>query len=287
MPVPGALLNGPTPVPAPTGRTRVAAVIGDPVTHSRSPAIHNAGFAAAGVDAVFVALPVAPADLATAVAGARAHGLLGLSVTMPHKAAVLPLLDEVEPDAVALDAVNCIVADGGRLVGANTDGAGLVAALRAEGVDPDGMRAVVLGAGGAGRSVVRALAPLVADLGVANRSPERRDRALALAGDVGRAVEPGAVADFDLVVNATSVGMGQAPGTALPLDPAGLHPGQVVVDLVYEPLETGLLAAAREAGATAIDGLGMLVHQAALAFERWTGVPAPVAAMREAADAKT
>lgn len=270
--------------PAPSGHTRVAAVIGDPVVHSLSPVIHNAAFAAAGVDGVFVALPVTAADLPAAVAGARALGLLGLSVTMPHKAAVIDHLDAVDADATALGAVNCIVAEGGRLLGTNTDGAGLVAALRAAGVDPAGRRALVIGAGGAGRSVARALSPLVEGLGIANRSPERRAQALALAGPGARAVDVADAGSFDLVVNATSVGMGGPAATApLPLDPTRLHPGQVIVDLVYEPVETALLAAARSAGAIAVDGVGMLVHQAALAFERWTGTVAPVEVMAEAA----
>jgi shikimate dehydrogenase len=203
---------------------------------------------------------------------------------MPHKAAIIEHLDEVEDDAAALGAVNCIVADRGRLVGANTDGAGLVASLRADGVEPAGRRALVIGAGGAGRSVARALAPLVEELGIANRSSERRAQALALAGPRGRAAEVAEVAAFDLVINATAVGMGVASAAAaLPLDPGLLHADQVVVDLVYDPVETGLLAAARAAGATAVDGVGMLVHQAALAFERWTGTIAPVEAMAEAA----
>ena len=277
----------------PGGRTRVAAVIGDPVGHSLSPAIHNAAFAATGFDAVFVALPVRAADLGAAVAGARALDLLGLSVTMPHKATVPAHLDRVEDDAVALGAVNCILRDGDALVGANTDGQGLVDALVAAGIDPAGRRALVLGAGGAARAVVRALAAAgVVELGVANRTPERAEATLALGGPVARLAEPGDAGDFDLVVNATSVGMGVAAEAAeLPVPPEVLHDGQVVVDLVYEPLETGLLAAARRCGATAVDGVGMLVHQAAHAFGRWTGVEAPVAAMdaaaREALRAKT
>jgi shikimate dehydrogenase len=267
------------------GSTRVAAVIGDPVGHSLSPAIHNAAFAATGVDAVFVALPVRGDDLGAAVAGIRALDLLGASVTMPHKAAVLEHLDEVRPDAVALDAVNCILRDGDRLVGANTDGPGFVDALVASSVDLVGTRVLVLGAGGAARAVVRALAGEdVAEIGVANRSVDRAQAAVLLGGRDARIAEPADVPDYDVVVNATSVGMGADPGdAALPVDPALLREGQVVVDLVYEPVETGLLAAARAAGARPVDGVGMLVHQAAHAFSLWTGVPAPVEAMQDAA----
>jgi shikimate dehydrogenase len=270
-----------------TGSTRVAAVIGDPVAHSLSPAIHNAAFAAAGVDAVFVALPVRPDALGAAIAGVRALDLLGLSVTMPHKAAVLTHLDEVTPEARALDAVNCISRHGDRLVGTNTDGQGFVDALVARSVDLVGTRVLVLGAGGAARAVVRALAHEdVAEIGIVNRSAERAEAAVLLGGRDARIAEAADAPDYDVIVNATSVGMGVPAGSAeLPLDPGLLREGQVVVDLVYEPLETGLLAAARATGARAIDGIGMLVHQAAHAFTLWTGAPAPVSTMEEAARA--
>ena len=271
-----------------SGATRVAAVIGDPVAHSLSPAIHNAAFAATGVDGVFVALSVRPGGLGAAIAGVRALDLLGLSVTMPHKAAVIAHLDDVRHDAAALGAVNCVVGDGGRLVGANTDGPGFVDALGAAGVALSDRRVLVVGAGGAGRAVTRALATAgVAEIGVANRSPGPRDAAVALGGPVARQAEVGETAGFDVVVNATSVGMGRpAAAGELCLDPTLLHEGQVVVDLVYEPVETGLLAAARAVGAIAVDGVGMLVHQAAHAFRNWTGTEPPLAVMDAAARAE-
>lgn len=263
------------------GSTRVAAVIGDPVAHSLSPAIHNAAFAETGVDGVFVALPVGPADLGEAVAGARALDLLGLSVTMPHKAAIQAHLDEVEPAAAALDAVNCVVRDGERLVGANTDGQGFVDAVTAASVDLVGTRVLVLGAGGAARAVIHALAREdPAEIGVANRSAERAKAAVLLGSRDTRIADVDEAPDFDVIVNATSVGMGTSE---LPLPAEVLREGQVVVDLVYQPVETALLAAAREAGATVVDGVGMLVHQAAHAFRRWTGVEPPVEVMGRAA----
>lgn len=264
------------------GATRVAAVIGDPVAHSLSPTIHNAAFAATGFDGVFVALPVRPADLRAAMAGTRALDLLGLSVTMPHKAAVMAYLDDVRHDAAALGAVNCVMRDGDRLLGTNTDGLGFVDAVTAASVDLVGTRVLVLGAGGAARAVVRALVDAgVAEVGIANRSQERAEAAVLLGGRDARLADASDAPDYDVVVNATSVGMGA--DAALPLDPSLLRQGHVVVDLVYEPVETGLLAAARSAGAHTVDGVGMLVHQAAHAFTLWTGVEAPVAEMGRAA----
>lgn len=268
-----------------SGTTRVGAVIGDPVAHSLSPIIHNAAFAATGFDGVFVALPVRPAELGAAIAGVRALDLLGLSVTMPHKEAVISHLDDVGHDAAALHAVNCVVRSGDRLVGTNTDGAGFVDALSAASVDLSGSRVLVLGAGGAARAVIRALADTGAvGIGVANRTTEKAEAVVLLGGRDARVADVADAPDYDIVVNATSVGMGvAAEDGVLPLPVDRLRDGQVVVDLVYEPVETGLLAAARSAGARTVDGVGMLVHQAAHAFSLWTGLAAPVAVMDAAA----
>lgn len=266
-----------------SGSTRLAAVIGSPVGHSLSPAIHNAGFAAAGLDWRFVALEVAPGDCARALDGMRALGLGGLSVTTPHKDDVAGLVDERSGDAERLAAVNCVVPLGdGRLRGENTDGAGFVAALREEGVEPAGLRCAVLGAGGAARSVVLALARAgAAEVAVVNRTAAKAEAAAALAGDVGRVADVADVGAADLVVNATSIGM--APDTGLPVDPEALRASAVVAELVVNPVRTPLLQAAAGRGLATVDGVGMLVHQAAIAFEAWTGTPAPVAAMASAA----
>ena len=216
----------------------------------------------------------------------RALGLGGLSVTMPHKEDVIAALDRVSDDAAALRAVNCIAWDGTELVGHNTDGAGLVRSLEVDaGVTVAGRRCVVLGAGGAARAVVRALAQAGAhDVAVVNRTPERAHAAAALAEAVGRVAPVEAVAEAEVVVNATSVGMGEeGPDARSPVPDGLLRAGQTVVDLVYAPLETGLLRQASAAGATPVDGLGMLVHQAALAVEHWTGITPDLAAMRVAA----
>lgn len=271
----------------PTGRTRVAAVIGSPVRHSLSPAIHNAAFAAARLDWVYVAFEVAPGRAGEALDAVQALGLGGLSVTMPHKEAVAAAVDRLDPAAAALSAVNTVVVDRvGALVGHNTDGAGFVDCLRADGgVDPRGRSVLVLGAGGAARAVVDALARAgTGEIVVVNRTAERAEVTAALAGPAGRVGTAGDVAGADVVVNATSVGMAGTGGAdALAVDPALLRAGQVVVDLVYHPLDTPLLQAARAAGAAAVDGLGMLVHQAAHPQLLWTGRSPDVAVMRAAA----
>jgi shikimate dehydrogenase len=273
-----------------TGNTRAAGVIGTPIRHSLSPAIFNAAFVAAGLDWTYLAFDVPEGAAGLALAGMRALGIDGLSVTMPHKVAVLEGLDELSPDAEALGAVNCISRRGGLLRGDNTDGPGLIDALRLDdGVDVAGLRCAVVGAGGAGRAVARALAAAGAsEVMVVNRSTGPAERAVALAGPTARVARPEEVGDADLVVNATPLGMGIVVTTTgepepLPVDPERLGAGQIVVDLVYHPPVTPLVAAARERGATGVNGLGMLIHQAAHAFRLWTSEEPPVEAMSAAA----
>ena len=271
-----------------TGTTRLTAVIGAPVVHSLSPVLMNAAFAEHGLDWMCVALEVADGDSVRALDGIRALGFAGVSVTMPHKAAVAAAVDELTEAARQLDAVNCVVVEGGRLIGHNTDGGGFIDGLAHDaGFDPAGCRAVVVGAGGAARAVVHALgAAGAADVAVLNRTAGRAESAAALAGGVGRVAGPEAVAGADLVVNATPVGMGSEPGDeAMPLDPGLLNPGQVAVDLVYHPLTTPWLDALRSHGIEAHHGLSMLLFQAARAFTLWTGEEAPVAVMESAARA--
>ena len=265
--------------------TRLAAVIGCPVRHSLSPALHNAGFAATGRDWVYTAFEVAPGRAGDALDAMRVLGFGGLSVTMPHKEAVADLVDELDPAAAMLRSVNTVVplADG-RLKGYSTDGAGFVAWLAAQQVDVAGAAVGVLGAGGAGRAIVDALARAgAARITVINRSAERARSAAALAGEMGVVAGPEALPGCDIVVNATSIGMGsigtESIGTEsadLPCDPALLHPGQVVADIVYHPRRTALLDAAEHRGARPVEGLGMLVHQAVLQQQLWTGeAPSP------------
>jgi shikimate dehydrogenase len=277
-----------------SGATRVAAVIGDPVRHSLSPALHNAAYQALDLDWVYVAFEVPDGATHDALDAVRTLGLAGLSVTMPHKTAAADWCDDLTPDAAALRSVNTVTPDAhGRLVGDSTDGEGFLRSLRDAGHDPAGTTAVVVGAGGAARAVARALAGAGATVVVTARRAAAASLAARLAGAAGSSVpweqRARAAADAELVVNATPVGMAgvalAAAAEDLPLDAGALHEGQVLADLVYHPIETPLLRAAQERGVEVVDGLGMLVHQAALQVERWTGRPAPVAAMRAAAEA--
>jgi shikimate dehydrogenase len=282
-----AVPGGARPAGWPQASTQVAAVIGDPVEHSLSPVLHNAAFASLGLDWVYLALPVAAGDVARAMAGVRALGLVGLSVTMPHKAAVAAEMDQLSDTADRLGAVNTVVRRGSELLGDSTDGAGFLAALRAdEGWDPAGHRCIVLGAGGAARAVILALAEAgAASVSVvARRSTSAADAAI-LAGRVGAAASVDAVAGADLVVNATPVGMVGHRSQDLPmgLDTTRLGPGQLVVDLIYAPPSTTLLDAARDRGARVANGLGTLIHQAALQFRLWTGMDPPLEVMSAAA----
>lgn len=262
----------------------LAAVIGDPVRHSLSPAIHNAGFAALGLDWVYVALPVPAGRGAEAVAAMAVLGIGGLSVTMPHKGDVAAAVDVRTPAVEALGFCNCVFRDGDRLVGDNTDGDGLVRSLAVEGVDVAGARTLVVGTGGAASSIVEALGRHgAAEVILTSRDPARAAERARLS----EGARPGHLdeaADVDIVVNASPVGMAGGPDPdGIPIDSERIGAGQVVVDIVYEPRVTPLLAAARDRGAIVIGGVGMLIHQAALAFERWTGEPAPVAEMTAAA----
>jgi len=263
--------------------TRLAAVIGSPVRHSLSPALHNAGFAATEVDWVYTAFEVEPGRASAALNAMRAFGLGGLSITMPHKEAVADLVDELDPAAAALRSVNTVVPIGnGRLKGYNTDGAGFVASLTAEGVDVDGRSVCVLGGGGAARAIVDALARAgAARITVVNRSAERAEAAAGVAGGIGAVGQPSVLPGCDIVINATSIGMGTAE---LPCDPDLLHDRHIVADIVYHPRRTAWLAAARDRGAHTVEGLGMLVHQAILQARLWTGISADAAVMWAAAE---
>ena len=273
----------------PSGATRVAAVIGEPVRHSLSPVLHNAGFQAAGLDWVYVALPVPPGGAAAALDAVRLFRLGGLSVTMPHKEAIAVALGErLSENARLLGAVNCVRWDGEDLWGENTDGGGFVDSLRLEaGVDPAGAHVALLGAGGAGRAVAVALAEAgVGRLTVLNRDTTKAERTAALVGRRATVGAMWAVQTADIVVNATSIGMGRpAVDGVVPCPVELLRADQVVADLIYQPLRTAWLTAAAERGARTVNGVGMLLYQAVRAFEHWTGVAAPVTAMRGAVDA--
>lgn len=274
-----------------TASTRVTAVIGDPVRHSLSPALHNAAFEAGGLDWLMVALPASSGTASTMTNLVRHHEVGGLAVTMPLKTEMASVVDRLDPAASALRSVNTVVPADGGAMGMSTDGDGFVASLRSEGHDPAGSSVVVIGAGGAARSIIDALHRAgVALVAIHNRTQSAAQEAAALS-DRADVVPPGALesacAEADIIVNTTSVGMGQpASAGELPLPVSLLASRHVVVDIVYHPLQTGLLAAATAVGARAVDGLGMLVHQAALQSRAWTGVEADTGAMRAAAEAE-
>lgn len=267
-----------------------AILIGHPLGHSLSPALHNAAFHAAGIDAEYNLADVLLAELAAVVASLRADAMLGANVTVPYKQHVIPYLDDLSDDARILGAVNTIVNRAGRLFGLNTDVPGFAADLREHGVDVQGKCVVILGAGGAARGVAAALAGMgTARLTIANRTVERAEAIAAQYPTIAKAItiEGGALSavlpQVALLVNATSVGL---HGDDLPIGEDALThlaPSAVVYDLIYRP--TALLRAAEAHGLRTVDGLGMLVHQGALAWEAWTGQPAPLDVMWGAARA--
>lgn len=270
-----------------------AGVMGWPVEHSRSPALHRFWLGRYGVDGEYVLLPVQPHELEGSLRTLAERGFAGCNLTLPHKAAALPFLDEIEPAARHVGAVNTVVVKpGGKLLGRNTDVEGFLAHLRqtAPAWRANAGPAVVLGAGGAARAVVAALLGAgVAELRLVNR---HRERALALAASLGGPItvtdwsERGAaVADAALLVNATSLGQNGQPPLILPLD--ALPRTAVVDDLVYVPLETTLLRAARHRGNAVVDGLGMLLHQARPGFAAWFGITPEVTPALRAAVAAT
>jgi len=259
------------------GGTRLAGVIGWPVEHSRSPQMHNAAYAALGMDWAYVAMPVEPARLEQALRGAAALGFAGLNVTIPHKQAAAAICDELSPQACRADSANTVLMlDGGRLRGETTDGQGMLDAIG----DLPGPGALVLGAGGAARAAVAALAGAGVAVTVSARRPEAAEQ---LARELGASATDWPAGDApELIVNATPLGQaGEAAG--LPLD-AGLLEGRVVCDLAYrgDGAETGLIAAARERGARTVDGLEVLVGQGALAFRLFTGAEPPIEIMHAA-----
>ena len=269
---------------APTGSTRLVAVIGSPIRHSLSPVLLNAAFVAAELDWIDVALEVAPGDAAPALDGMRALGIIGLSVTTPHKEAVATLCDRLSPDAELLGAVNCVHNVDGVLTGHTTDGDGFVSSLVADGFDPSGRACVVVGAGGAARSIVLSLVRSGAtSVVVANRTVATAERLVSLVGGTSSACSLAdaapSIAAADLVVNATSVGMGSTSDAEVPFDPSLAHDGQMVVDIVYRPLETPLLRLAADRGAQTVTGVPLLAPRAARPVAIWTGATAPVDAM--------
>ena len=275
-----------------SGKTKVYAVIGDPIEHSLSPAMQNAAFEASKLDSVFLAFEVKSAQVGNAISGMRAFGIQGLSVTMPNKNSVVAFLDEVDRTAKLLGAVNTVKNDNGKLCGFNTDGVGALAALKANGVDPKGKKVALLGAGGAARAAAFALAKEAGELSILNRTLESAAELADLlkqefnANVIAYALSPLAVkanvGEADLLINATSVGMKPNARQTL-VAPEWLKPDSAVMDIVYDPIETKLARDAKAAGAKVVSGVEMLIYQGAASFEIWTGCSGPVEVMRKAA----
>ncbi len=276
-------------VPVILAHSRVVGLMGWPIEHSVSPPMHNAAFDALGLDWCYVPLPVHPQRLREAVEGIRALGLCGVNATVPHKQALVPLVDELTPAAETIGAVNTLIVEEDELLGHNTDAGGFMRALREAGFRPDGCTALVLGAGGAARAVVYALGGVADRVVVLNRTPRRaHDLVRDFQRPVPARLEGGpleaealsdAASEVDLVVNATPVGMWPEEDVSPWPQEVPFPAGAFCFDLVYNPRETRLMHTARTAGAGASNGLGMLVHQGAEAFERWTGRDAPVKVM--------
>ena len=273
-----------------SGQTRIVGVIGDPVQHSRSPQMHNAAIVERKLDYVYIPFHVRSGELREAIEGFKALNVLGVNVTIPHKQTVMPILDDVSHEATLIGAANTLIFCDGRVSGDNTDAQGFLRAMTEEGIDiPVGGSAVVLGAGGAARAVVVALA--LSGLGlitVANRTGWKAiqfEKNLATiseteisAVDLASNQLNSAIRSADLLVNTTSVGMQETD--QLLIDPDSLNPGTIVYEIVYTPPETPLLRVAREKGCQTIGGIGMLVHQGAIAFEKWIGIVPNVETMR-------
>ena len=277
-----------------SGESRLCGIIGDPIEHSMSPVMHNAAFEKLGLNYLYVPFRVKKEELGKAIAGMRALNIRGLSVTIPHKVAVIPFLDELDPLAQRIGAVNTIVNDDGVLTGYNTDATGFLQALLERGVEPREKNVVILGAGGASRAISFILAERGAHLVILNRLLEL-DWAEELASRISqiftREVEAlelneenlaRVLEKVDILVNATSVGMSPNSGET-PIPAKLLKPGLIVFDIVYNPIKTRLVREAEVTGAKNIGGVDMLVWQGVLAFELWTGVKAPVKLMKEEA----
>ena len=277
-----------------SGKTKVCALIGNPIEHTMSPAMHNAAFNELGLDYVYVAFGVKPGELAGAINGMKSLGMPGWNVTIPHKVNVIPLLDKLDPLAEKIGAVNTVVNDNGILTGHNTDATGFLQAMLEKGVEPKGKKIAIMGAGGAARAVSFILADRGAYPVILNRI-EELDWAEKLAAMISKEFDIevpaleltkenlGNVLDYaGILVNATSVGM--SPNINISPAPAELLKADLIVyDVVYNPIKTRLLKDAEAAGATTVGGIDMLVWQGIMAFEKWTGQKPPFDLMKSQA----
>ncbi len=272
--------------------SKIFTLIGDPIEGTLSPVMMNAAFRSLGLNHTYVAVRVPGKLLVDAVVGLRAMDVSGLNVTIPHKISVITLLDGLDESAAMVGAVNTIKNRQGKLIGFNTDGEGALRNLESRSVRVKGKKTLLLGSGGAARAIAFSMAKAGAELTIANRTASRATQLAAAIGSrlgvkvgsmqMNRAKLAAAVKESDILVNSTSVGMRPNDSKTLVTSDI-MHDGLVVYDIVYKPLRTRLLQEAERAGAKTVEGLGMLVHQAALAFEIWTGKKAPVKVMEAAA----
>jgi shikimate dehydrogenase len=275
-----------------SGKTIVCGIIGDPIEHTMSPIMHNTAFKTMGLDYVYVSFKVKSLELKKAIEGIRGLNLRGVNVTIPHKVAVMQFLDRIDPLAEKIGAVNTIVNDGGILSGFNTDAVGFLQTLRDKDIDPGDQKVLLLGAGGAARAIGNILAEERAHITILNRQQElswAEDLAHRLNHHYGVDVSVGeltpenlkrAIDGVGILVNATSLGM-SPDDDQTPVTDDLLCANLTVFDVVYNPLQTRLLREAKATGARTISGLEMLVWQGAIAFEKWTGIKAPIDVMRQ------
>ena len=272
-----------------SGTTRIYGIIGNPVKHTLSPLMHNTAFKAMGLNCIYIPFQVKKTELNAAIEGIRALNIYGLNVTMPHKLTIIPIIDRLDPLAKRIGAVNTVVNDEGTLTGYNTDAAGFIKALLENGVDPRDKKIVVFGAGGVSRAICFALAEQECEISIVNRTIDRARELANLVSIVssqkvksfsmleGTLCKP--LGEADIVVNATSMGMGENIGKSV-VNAGLLHSSIFVFDTIYHPIETQLLRDAKKIGAQVIGGLDMLLWQGAIAFKKWTGLDAPFELMK-------
>jgi shikimate dehydrogenase len=276
-----------------SGHTKIVGILGDPVTHTLSPKMHNAAFEYLGLDYVYLPFDVKPKGLKQALDGLLGLNIVGVNVTIPHKQAALNYMDELSDDAKRLGAVNTIKVRGGRLLGANTDSQGFIASLETEAdFSVWGKSILLLGAGGAARAVAFSLANMgIGRLAIANRTIVRAKELISQVKQLAPGLEAVSlsltgdelekyIAEAQIIINATSIGL--KPGDSPPINTRLIHSGQLVYDLLYNPPQTKLLAEAQANGAKTQNGINMLIYQGALSFEIWTGKKAPLEVMRKA-----
>jgi shikimate dehydrogenase len=265
-----------------SGKTKITGIIGWPVEHTLSPAMHNAAFEALSIDYCYLPFPVRPDALEDAIRAVKALNIRGINVTVPHKEHVLAHLDEIDQEAAFIGAVNTIVNSDGRLIGYNTDGRGFLQSLSENSIDPSGKDILIIGAGGAARAVGYSLVQHANSLALSGRTEIKVRNLVRDLNRINRSVsipyDLSAAGNYHMIINATPLGLKE--NDPLPLDTSGLKPGQIVYDLVYK--KTRLLDEASRKGCITFDGLGMLLWQGALAFELWTGKRPDIAVMRNA-----